>query len=655
MTRPRYTSYLSLLYIVGLLALLAILAALQYRWTGEASLAEQERMRQGLNESLGYFERSFDREISLVILSYWGFPVATIAQTSDWQPAVSQLLVDAAERWRASATDPRLINRVLVAESRVADPPCLYSFRAGASRLEETEWPADLARLKNLLQPPTDQPLPREEGVPTDRHERRRLPGYFIIDELPALVTLLAPERDEPRRERPQSGAQPSDRARLFLIVCLDHDYLFRERIPALAKRYLSRDADSGYDYAITSRQNPQLILCSSPGADPAGVVALPDARINLMRLQEEEFGDQQRSEGVRGPAPSLPDAGTRRRSPSRLGGGGVPGGGGAPGGEMVEIDRRAQELVIERRRHLQTAAEMLASRGWELSAKHRSGSLNAAVASARLRNLGVSLGILLLLAVSLVVLTISVRRAQRLSRQQMEFVAGVSHELRTPIAVICSTAENLADGVITANDQVRRYAHYILREAWRLDTLVEQTLEFAGIGSGIRRFHMQLLDLGGCINDAVDGFRAQIAEKKLNIEVCAAPGAVVNGDAAALSCAIGNLLSNAVKYNRPGGQIRVTLERRPQAETVVLSVADEGMGIEAAEVRHLFEPFFRGSNALRAQIRGAGIGLSLVKKIVEAHHGTITVKSTIEQGSVFTLVLPAAQVAAPEEKHEVT
>jgi signal transduction histidine kinase len=133
---------------------------------------------------------------------------------------------------------------------------------------------------------------------------------------------------------------------------------------------------------------------------------------------------------------------------------------------------------------------------------------------------------------------------------------------------------------------------------------------------------------------------------------VCAPPGAMVKGDAAALSCAIANLISNAVKYSRPGGQIRVTLEIGPERAT--LAVTDEGIGIEAAEVRHLFDPFFRGSNAVRAQIRGAGIGLSLVKNIVEAHQGSVTVKSKVDKGSTFTLVLPLARVSADREEQAV-
>lgn len=624
MARPRFASYLSLLYVAGLLALLAVLAVLQYRWTGEASLAEQERLRQGLNESLRYFERSFDREIGLAVTSYWGLPLSTVPNAADWKPSLTQLLADASRKWQASAADPRLISRILVAEIRAGTPPLLYAFTGGTPRFEQVDWPADLARLKTILQPRSRQPS-GGEGIPDEKRERRRLPAHFIIDEAPALITLIVREQERTPREGPESSAHLTGATRLALIICLDRNYLFHEWVPELASRYLSTSADTGYDFAITSRQNPELILCTSRADNPGNVVALPDGKINLMRLHEEEFTVTPRGEEAGGPEVRIEGDGPRRRPR---------GGGGAPGGEGLVFDQRAQELAVEKLRHLQAAAEILASQGWQLSARHRAGSLDAAVATTRLRNLGISLGILLLLAITLVVLTIYFRRAQRLSKQQMEFVAGVSHELRTPIAVICSTAENLADGVVTASDQVRRYGQYILREGWRLGTLVEQTMEFAGIGSGIRRFHMQPLDLGALLGDTIGDFRPQIAEKKLEIDVSAALGAVVNADDAALGCAIGNLLSNAVKYSRPGGKIRVSLEAEPEAESLILRIADNGMGIPAGDSRHIFEPFFRGGNAVKAQIRGAGIGLSLVKSIVEAHHGTITVESRIERGA---------------------
>ena len=121
----------------------------------------------------------------------------------------------------------------------------------------------------------------------------------------------------------------------------------------------------------------------------------------------------------------------------------------------------------------------------WEVRARHRSGSLETIVARSRRRNLAISLGVLGLLAASLVLALAAAQRQQRLARQQMEFVAAVSHELRTPLAVICSAGENLADGVIADSVQVKRYGALIQTEGRRLGDMVERVMEFAGISSG--------------------------------------------------------------------------------------------------------------------------------------------------------------------------
>jgi signal transduction histidine kinase len=120
------------------------------------------------------------------------------------------------------------------------------------------------------------------------------------------------------------------------------------------------------------------------------------------------------------------------------------------------------------------------------LLVQHESGSLEAAVENVRRRNLAISFGVLLLLTISVGVLTLSSRRAHRLARQQMEFVAGVSHELRTPVAVIRSAAENLALGVVGSGDRVKQYGQAIETEARRLGDMVERVLQYAGIASGI-------------------------------------------------------------------------------------------------------------------------------------------------------------------------
>jgi len=243
----------------------------------------------------------------------------------------------------------------------------------------------------------------------------------------------------------------------------------------------------------------------------------------------------------------------------------------------------------------------------------------------------------------------LSSRRAQRLATQQMEFVAGVSHELRTPLAVICSAAENLADGVIDNRDQIKRYGGLIRDEGRRLTGMVEQVLEFAGAQSGRKNYELRTTDLSQVIEDAVTACHMQIAEGDFEIERKIAPHLpLIKADAAALGRAIQNLLSNAMKYHGDSRWIGVSAEpvKTSAGEEVQVRVSDRGLGIAPSEQERIFEPFYRGGDVMAAQIRGNGLGLSLVKHIIAAHGGRVSVESNAGQGSVFILRLPVLAVA---------
>jgi signal transduction histidine kinase len=296
----------------------------------------------------------------------------------------------------------------------------------------------------------------------------------------------------------------------------------------------------------------------------------------------------------------------------------------------------------------VETSVATAASRGassapkWRLIVTHPSGSLEAAVGKVRRRNLIVSSSILAILGVSIGVLVVSTRRAQDLARQQMEFVAAVSHELRTPLAVIRSAADNLADGVVHEDPQVRRYGALVRGEGLRLTEMVEQILELAGIHSGQRGFALVPVAVTPLVRDVVDSFATLIEEAGLAVEYDLADSLPpVAGDEQALRRVFQNLVGNAIKYGARGAWIG--LRARAAGREVQITVADRGIGIEAAEQPRIFEPFYRAPGVIAAQIHGAGLGLSLVQRIVEAHGGRITLRSAPGSGSEFTVHLPAA------------
>jgi signal transduction histidine kinase len=280
----------------------------------------------------------------------------------------------------------------------------------------------------------------------------------------------------------------------------------------------------------------------------------------------------------------------------------------------------------------------------WALLVQHEGGSLDAAVAAVRRRNLAISFGILTLLAGSIVLLAASSRRAHHLAQQQMEFVAGVSHELRTPVAVIRSAADNLAQGVVGTEDHVKRYGEMIGSEARRLGETVERVLLYAGIDSGRALRARVPLAPAALVEAAIAA--ATPAGEPLNVQRSIAPDLPpVVGDETALRSALQNLIVNAVKYGGADGWIGVRAGRAMHGhrEEVHITIEDHGRGIPGEELPHIFEPFYRGRDAVARQIHGSGLGLALVRQIVAAHGGRISVTTRAGGGSSFTIALPAA------------
>jgi signal transduction histidine kinase len=282
----------------------------------------------------------------------------------------------------------------------------------------------------------------------------------------------------------------------------------------------------------------------------------------------------------------------------------------------------------------------------WTMYARHRAGSLEAAVSKVRARNLGVAAGVLALLVATAGALVSFTRRAQRLAALQMDFVAGVSHELRTPLTVIHTAAYNLRGKIAASPSQVERYGELIQQESARLKELVEQVLRYAGASSGKVIRDAEPVSLADLLAETVAAGKPEIELANGALESSIDPDLPpIMGDPLALKHAFGNLLSNAAKYGvKEQGWVGVFASRGGSAAApeVEVRVADRGPGIPTDEQAHIFDPFYRGRRAVQDQIHGTGLGLNLVKKIVEAHGGTIRVKSEPARGAEFIVRLPA-------------
>jgi signal transduction histidine kinase len=239
-----------------------------------------------------------------------------------------------------------------------------------------------------------------------------------------------------------------------------------------------------------------------------------------------------------------------------------------------------------------------------------------------------------------------------------MEFVAAVSHELRTPVSVIGAAAENLAGGFVTDPSRVKQYGSRIQTEARRLADTVERVLLYAGIEGGRAVGHRAPTGVETLISEALAASAAAIDEASAVVETDIAPGLPpVLADRTALRSTIQNLISNALKYGGTDKWVRIEARLDPAfgAGKVTITVKDHGLGISSKDLPHIFEPFYRGAEAESLQIRGNGLGLSIVKGIIEAHGGRVRVESTEGRGSTFVMILPVVDGGVPSEGAIVT
>lgn len=233
------------------------------------------------------------------------------------------------------------------------------------------------------------------------------------------------------------------------------------------------------------------------------------------------------------------------------------------------------------------------------------------------------------------------VRRNVRLAELQADFVANVSHELRTPVAGIRLVAETLEAGRGDDPARLAVLTEMLGDEVRRLEDLVERVLAWRRIDSEATTMAHEIIFVDALVREAVAGIARLPEAREATIDLAIAgdlPSLL--GDHQGLLHAVRNLVHNAVKYGAERGSITVAATR--EGREIVIRVSDNGPGITAAEQRHIFERFYRGKGG-RARVRGTGLGLDIVKSVVEAHDGQVAVESEPGHGATFTIRLPAA------------
>jgi signal transduction histidine kinase len=622
--RPVYMkrSWFPIFLVAGLIGLLALLGVLQYQWLSKISENDKERMQKRLEVDTQRFAADFNKEVQS---AYFNFQL----DADSWRAKNWAEFAERYDYWKQKAAYPTLIKEIYFTENR--PDAALLRYSIDNKTFDTAEWTPQLNDLRG-----------RFSNEKTFRPVYEDVPALVMpVQELGARIDHLilkrtsAPVSPENQVEPPKRIVEPPQKYG-FLVILLDEATIKEQILPALTKSYFP---DGDYDLAVTWKNSGDTVFKTrealQAGDASTGIFELaPDfvffANKDALPL---ETGENKRDVVISSKVESHtftattkpPEAGTAEKSSIK-----------------IELDGANKPRTTVFERHATISDRNSTDNGaWLLQVRHANGSLEEFIASNFRRNLLVSFGVLALVAVSILLIFFSTQRVKRFAQRQVDFVSSVSHEFRTPLAVIYSAGENLADGVAKEEEQVSRYGNLIKGEGRKLSTMVEQILDFAGANSGRKKYNLATTSVSDAVEDAISECGPLLADKGIEVEKDIAPLPDIKADRGALCQAVQNLIANSIKYSNGAPKIKVFA--RNGNGKIKIGVEDRGIGISKSDQRHIFEPFYRSRSVVDAQIHGNGLGLSLVKQIVEAHGGKVSVESEVGKGSRFTMEIPVA------------
>ncbi|HEV2245913.1 MAG TPA: HAMP domain-containing sensor histidine kinase [Terriglobia bacterium] len=636
---------------------LVLAGTLLYGWINRASLADREQQEEFLNAAMRSFRGEFIAPLLEIRATFR--PVPRSAATAD----LDQYLADFYSQWRSNDAASALVSTLSVATIDADGKTQFRTLDAASGKFNQEPWPESLETFRPQLER-IERTGPREHrnfffvragGFPFALNGSRpmivvplmesggRGRGFTLRtggqrEAGSDARTEVFTEREEIHRAPPPPGGMPrfdlpvrarvSGRLRGWCFLELDINYLKQHVFPQLLQRSFGGAGLANYWVGIMGGDPRQIVFSSEPGLTPTSFTS-PDGDA-LLLASYGELGAMLR---------------VRARRLAR----------GAEAGDLMDLSIATEPPPGPEgpsTRGLERHGRFREAGAWVLVVKNRAGSIDALVARTRRRDLALGFGVLFLLAVSMGSLVITTHRARELARREMEFVAGVSHEFRTPLASIQSAGFNLSSGVVQESGRVREYGVLVRNEARRLTDLIEQVMSYAGIQSGAKHYQVVPTEVPAMLERALGEFTPALrdagwqVEKKVDENLPS-----VRVEAASVESAIKNLFSNAIKYGGEGRWLRVTAACAPNGgrSEVRVSVEDRGPGIDPTDLPHIFEPFYRGQRVLASAVPGAGLGLSIVKRHIEAQGGHVSVESAKGKGSRFTIHLPA--MTEPERK----
>lgn len=397
---------------------------------------------------------------------------------------------------------------------------------------------------------------------------------------------------------------RPGAPAGLRTIV-FDGEYIRKDLLPQLASRYLQADR-----YGVRISDGDRVVFAENEFR--------PEIITRMFSFRPECFGGGMRGDRRRGPRPG-PRPGPPPGLMWREGGPGFISRGNIPCPEPPSGRESGK---------------------WTVEAGFAASSV-AGLHEFRTRSLLLSFGVLAVLATGIGMLGLYAYRAQVLAQRQMEFAMAVSHELRTPLTVIRVAADSLSEGMAA---DPRKYGEMIRRETVRLSDMVEQVLVFARTQRADILPHFEAVSPSEIIDRALLAAGPALEAAGMRVE-CDVPKDLpaIRADANLMSAGLQNLLINAAKYAISGGVVRLRAEQSEKLGITIV-VQDEGPGVRPVEIDRVFSPFYRGSDAANSPTPGLGLGLHLVKRIIEAHGGSVSAHNRSGRGFQVEMRIPASE-----------
>ena len=278
----------------------------------------------------------------------------------------------------------------------------------------------------------------------------------------------------------------------------------------------------------------------------------------------------------------------------------------------------------------------------WKAAVGLKNSNLDDLARNSFLHSAGATVLVLLVLLFGIALTIRATDREARLAQAKSNFVANVSHELKTPLSLLSLFSEILELGRVNSEEKKTEYYRIMRHESLRLNKVIDNILDFSKIEAGRKTYNFAEGDMAEVIDNVLSSYRYQIVNSGFDIQTNIQPdlpSVLIDRDA--MAQAISNLVDNAIKYSGEVKQLSIKTETL--GSDLSIEIADRGIGIPRAEQAKVFEKFYRVGNGLVHDVKGSGLGLSLVKHIIESHKGTISVESDVGKGSRFTILLPLA------------